>query len=134
MNYRDGLRWHIIFEYHYWNFTLLPEPHHANSIDLERKSSLIWKETAENCWAWFWHFVTQVNMIMMVSLGKIIMWQFPMMKEHFCHREFKCRAPGFPDVYQFQPHKTPLTCNSLNDNFKKCWVVIKKRGKTHKHY
>ena len=52
-----------------------------------------------------------------------------MMKEHFCHREFKCRAPGFPDVYQFQPHRSSANLCSLNNNFERFWVVTEQRPK-----
>lgn len=52
-----------------------------------------------------------------------------MMKEHFCHREFKCRAPGFPDVYQFQPHRSSANLCSLYNNFERFWVVTEQRPK-----
>lgn len=98
-------------------------------MDLKRKGSLIRKDTAENWWAWIWHFVTQMNMIMMVSLGKIIMWQFHVMKEHFCTTEFKCWAPGFPDVYHFCHTNPSAHLCSLNNNFDRCLVVIEQKFK-----
>lgn len=100
--------------------------YHANLKNLKRKSSSIWKDTAENWWAQMWHFVTQVNMIMMVSLGKTIMWQFHRWRntsatdlnvEHLDSKMFT----------SFRHTKTSANQYLLNNNFERYWVVIEQR-------